>query len=407
MKTTGIIAILVMLVVFFIAWRQAPVPDIHTEIQQRLLEAEIGSATTFHFARGSRAVIPNDTPIDVLLGNLSASLPSTRWSAAEALAVRRDPRAVDAVIRAMRDPKGTIRVCVMASALGHLKDPRALSALTEAVFDPSNRDLRLCAIQSLGMIGDPAAVPDLIKALTAGDMPIAAANAIARMGDERGVPAIIQAADDPSLRLWMVMALGELGSPLALPYLASLGDEQRRPVRHAIDEAQWKIARLSVTDRVSSLSTVLAGGESAQRRMWAAFRLGELGRAQAIPALIQTLGDRNRGVRGRSAAALVRMGKAALPALRQLAEPGSGRVRLYAAAILGYSGGKAEIPLLEQLARGGGDGALPGVAEHSVELINRFRTFSQRPFRPIRKSAVHDSGGRAWITENKRSASMM
>ena len=406
MKAKRIIAALVVLVALM-SLRPDRAPDIHAEIQQHLLEAEIGSATTFHFARGSRAVIPDDTSTDVLLANLRSSLPDTRWSAAEKLAVRRDPRAVEAVIRAMRDPKGTLRVCVMASALGHLKDPRALGALTQAVFDPSNRDLRLCAIQSLGMIGDRKAVPALIKALAAGNTPIAAANAIARMGDERGVPAIIQAAGDPQLRLWMVMALGELGSPTALPYLASLEGGQKRSIRQAADEAQWKIARLSAPDKVSSLSAVLTRSDSANRRMWAAFRLGELKQAEAVPALIQTLEDKNRGVRGRSAAALVRVGNAALPALRQQAAQGHGRTRLYAAAILGYSGGQAEIPLLEHLYLGGADGVLPGVAQHSVELINRFRTFSQKPFRPIQKGVVHDFGGRRWIKENKRSASAM
>ena len=117
--------------------------DVHAELQQRLLEAELGSASTFHFASGSRAMVPDDTATNALLVKLESSLPESRWQAAKELAVRRDPRAVEAVIRAMRDPKGTIRVCVMASALGHLKDPRALSALTEAVFDPRNRDLRL------------------------------------------------------------------------------------------------------------------------------------------------------------------------------------------------------------------------------------------------------------------------
>lgn len=33
-------------------------PDLHAEIQQRLLEAEIGSASTFHFASGSRNARP-------------------------------------------------------------------------------------------------------------------------------------------------------------------------------------------------------------------------------------------------------------------------------------------------------------------------------------------------------------
>ena len=158
--------------------RPTPGTDIHGQIQQRLLEAELGSSTTFHFAKRPWTLVPDSNPTDSLLTRLKSPSPETRWQAAEQLAVRRDPRAVDAVIRAMRDPGGTIRVCVMASALGHLKDPRALSALTEAAFDPVNRDLRLCAIQSLGMIGDRRAVPALIDALQAGNTPIAAANSI-------------------------------------------------------------------------------------------------------------------------------------------------------------------------------------------------------------------------------------
>jgi len=371
MKRSGFTAMLVVLGLF-VLWRPEATPDLHAEVQQRLLEAEIGSATTFHFASGSRAVVPDDTATDALLVNLESSFPDTRWEAAKELAVRRDPRAVEAVIRAMRDPRGTIRVCVMASALGHLKDPRALGALTEAVFDPGNRDLRLCAIQSLGMIGDRSAVPTLIEALKARNTPIAAANAIARMGDERGVMPIIHVASDPQLRLWMTMALGELGSPAALPYLATLGNEQILSIRHAADEAQWKIAQLSMLDPVLSLSDVLANEGSAGRRMWAAFRLGELKQPDTIPVLIQALGDENRDVRGRSAAALIRIGDAGLPELRQLAMSDSAQARLYATAILGYAGGLAEIPLLQRVALKNEDGVLTDVARRSIELIESF-----------------------------------
>ena len=81
MKKTGIIAALVVLV-SLVLWRPEPAPDLHTEIQQRLLEAEIGSATTFHFASGSRAVVPDDTTIDALLVDLESSFPEARWEAA-------------------------------------------------------------------------------------------------------------------------------------------------------------------------------------------------------------------------------------------------------------------------------------------------------------------------------------
>ena len=343
-------------------------PDVHTELQQRLLEAELGSATTFHFASGSPARVPDDTATDALLVNLASSVPESRWQAAKELAMRRDPRAVEAVIRAMRDPAGTIRVCVMASALGHLKDPRALSALTAAVFDPRNRDLRLCAIQSLGMIGDRAAVPTLVAALQANNTPVAAANALARLGDERGVLPIIAAASDPQKRLWMVMALGELGSSLALPYLESIGVDRKTSIRNAAREARWKIKQLSAGQPVVALAEVLANNTAASHRMWAAFRLGELKNAAAVAVLLQALEDENRDVRGRAAAALIRIGDAALPVLRVHVRHGSATGRVYAGAILGYAGSPEDIELLQEA----GQGELAAVARRSIDLINRF-----------------------------------
>ena len=370
-KYLVIITAVIVVAGVFLRAPAAP-PDIHTELQQRLLEAELGSASTFHFASGSRAMVPDDTATDALLVKLESSLPESRWQAAKELAVRRDPRAVEVVIRAMRDPKGTIRVCVMASALGHLRDPRALSALTEAVFDPRNRDLRLCAIQSLGMIGDRSAVPTLIAALEANNTPVAAANAIARMGDERGVLPIIAAGRDQQKQLWMVMALGELGSPAALPWLQTVEHSQQGSVHKAAQEAQWKIGQLSVAGPVVTLANVLASDTSASHRMWAAFRLGELKHPAAIPVLMQGLEDGNRDVAGRSAAALIRMGDPALPVLRTQLQDGSVTGQLYAAAILGYTGSPVDIELLQRVVQEAGQGQSADVARRSIELINSF-----------------------------------
>jgi len=370
-KYLVIITAVIVVAGVFLRAPAAP-PDIHTELQQRLLEAELGSASTFHFASGSRAMVPDDTATDALLVKLESSLPESRWQAAKELAVRRDPRAVEVVIRAMRDPKGTIRVCVMASALGHLRDPRALSALTEAVFDPRNRDLRLCAIQSLGMIGDRSAVPTLIAALEANNTPVAAANAIARMGDERGVLPIIAAGRDQQKQLWMVMALGELGSPAALPWLQTVEHSQQGSVHKAAQEAQWKIGQLSVAGPVVTLANVLASDTSASHRMWAAFRLGELKHPAAIPVLMQALEDDNRDVASRSAAALIRMGDPALPVLRTQLQDGSVTGQLYAAAILGYTGSPVDIELLQRVVQEAGQGQSADVARRSIELINSF-----------------------------------
>jgi HEAT repeat protein len=253
-----------------------------------------------------------------------------------------------------------------------LKDPRALSALTEAAFDPANRDLSLCAIQSLGMIGDRRAVPVLIDALQAGNTPIAAANAIARMGDDRGVEAIIAAAGNPDLRLWMVLALGELGSPAAVPWLSSLVNDSQPAVRRVAKEAQWKIARLAMTDPVLSLGEVLAEETSVERRMWSAFRLGELGQPQAIPVLIAALADREPSVQGRAAAALIRIGTPAVLAITQTATGASGQVQYYAVAILGYIGDQDEIAILRSIADESNDETVVAIARRSIELIDSF-----------------------------------
>lgn len=353
--------------------RTSPEPDIHTQLQQRLIEAEFGSATSFHLAAGPRAAQPpSTTPLSEVLKQLTSSRPEQRWAAAGELSARRDPRAVEAVIRAMRDPQDTVRVCLMASTLGYLHDPRALGPLTEAAFDPGNRDLRLCAIESLGMLGDRRAVPDLIRALESRNMPVAAANAIAQLGDARGVAPLITAAADPTLSLWMISALGELGNAQALPYLntraAVLDDDAT--LRQATTEAIWKISRLNTPNPTLTLADSLARDQSVTHRAWAAFRLGERSGIGVVPALLAALDDTDRGVRERAAAALIRSGAVAREAMfTRAAQPGSGQV--YAVAVLGYIGDPTDIARVQKIGRNG-NAQLALVATHSAELIQAF-----------------------------------
>lgn len=348
--------------------------DLHTRLQQRLVEAELGRAkaigTLYFGAQPRLAEPPSAEPLSAVLGRLRSKVPATRWAAAEEIALRRDPRAVDFVIDAMMDPAGTVRVCVMASTLGYLRDPRALGPLTEAAFDPRNRDLRLCAIGSLGMIGDPRAVPRLIEAIEARNMPVAAADAIARIGDERGVAPIIEAAADPEIGLWMVSALGELGARKALPFLSQSMQAQDATLRAAAAEARWKIGQLAGDEPGAALAKTLVVDKDVNHRQWAAFRLGERRAADAIPSLLAALSDDIADVRERAAAALVRIGAPARIPVGKLAQAGAGG-QGYAVAILGYLGSAEDIPLLQRLAAAH-DGPLAVDARRSVELIRRF-----------------------------------
>ena len=58
--------------------RPTPGTDIHGQIQQRLLEAELGSSTTFHFAKKPRTLVPDSNSTDFLLTRLESSSPETR-----------------------------------------------------------------------------------------------------------------------------------------------------------------------------------------------------------------------------------------------------------------------------------------------------------------------------------------
>ncbi len=356
--------------------------DVHNELRQRLLEAELGSAVDIHFATPPQAPDLSRTSLSDLLGQLRSINPAQRWRAADRLADTGDPRAVEALIQAMRDPDGTVRVCVMAEALGRLKDPRAVGALTEAAFDKTNRDLRFCAIQSLGMIGDRRAVPKLIEALEARNNPVETANSLARLGDVRAVEPLIRAAENPALRFWMITALGELGNPQALPFLATQGNDPQPVIREAAAEAAWKISILSAHDPVIALTQVLTQESSSPRRMWAAFRLGERGDARAAPALIQALADPDRDVRGRAAAALVRLGTSALPAVRQAAGMNSESSQRYALAIWGYLGIEADIPVLRQIANHAPT-SLAKTADRSAQLIQQFLAYRTEHPKPM------------------------
>jgi HEAT repeat protein len=362
-------------VLMVLARPDRPASDIRARIQQRLIEAELGSATRFHLADGPRAALPpSDAPLSKVLAQLRSAWPEHRWAAAEEISARRDPRAVEAVIRVMREPGDTLRVCLMASTLGYLHDPRALGPLTEAAFDPANRDLRLCAIESLGMLGDRRAVPDLIRALETRNMPVTAANALARLGDPRAVTPLIAAADDPALALWMIMALGELGQAQALPYLdrRAMRDDDNRTLRRAVQEAIWKIGRLSAADSGQALADTLNSDADVDHRTWAAFRLGEASDAAAVPALLDALSDTDDGVRERAAAALIRIGAAARTTVFAHAmQTGDGQA--YAVAVLGYLGEPADIAYLQSLAESSRK-PLATIAARSAVLIGKFHT---------------------------------
>ncbi|MFH1208933.1 MAG: HEAT repeat domain-containing protein [Candidatus Omnitrophota bacterium] len=121
-----------------------------------------------------------------------------RSSAADILGEIKDPRAVPALIDALKHDYvwGIWAPCQSAHALGKIGDQRAISALIEALT--SRIDLvRSASAEALGEIGDARVVPALLKVLRNRDeygwVRDDVAKALGRIGDPRAVPALLEA----------------------------------------------------------------------------------------------------------------------------------------------------------------------------------------------------------------------
>lgn len=76
----------------------------------------------------------DDARYNHYLSMLTGDDPSRRWRAAESLARLGDPRAVDPLVSALRDPDWRVRRKA-AWALGVLGDPRAVTPLRRAMLN--------------------------------------------------------------------------------------------------------------------------------------------------------------------------------------------------------------------------------------------------------------------------------
>jgi len=109
-----------------------------------------------------------------------------------------DKRAVEPLIKALKDPDWIVR-CDVAIALGALGDECAVEPLIYALKDPSEF-VRKDAAVALRKLGDERAVEPLIKALKDFDkeMQWRAAEALGKIGDPKALDALERLKDDDS-----------------------------------------------------------------------------------------------------------------------------------------------------------------------------------------------------------------
>jgi HEAT repeat protein len=237
---------------------------------------------------------------------LSDDEPDTRYTAACALGALGDPRAVDALLKALEDNDPELRHWA-AEALGEIGDPRAVDALVQALED-DYLYVAQPAAEALGEIGDPRAVDALLKALEDNDpeMRESAAKALGKIRDPRAVQPLLEALHDEVAYVVVeaAIALQQIGYPEAIEgligVLAAPFVYYGARLREKVIDALTKVLKPDVID---SLIRDLADGNRLVRTR-AALALGALGDARAVDALVEVLDDDDPEVRTSAALTL-------------------------------------------------------------------------------------------------------
>jgi HEAT repeat protein/beta-lactamase regulating signal transducer with metallopeptidase domain len=279
-------------------------------------------------------------------------------------------RAVVGLAEALADRDPQVRLAA-AEGLGGLEDPRAVEALSRALRTDENVEVRRMAAWALGEIEDAAAVPALSDALRSDrdeEVRRMAAWALGEIESATAVEALGAALRDQSVevRKTVVWALGEIESPNGVQYLIPFLRDENAQIR---GQAAWALGEIESPRAVEALSAALDDSDPKIREMvvWA---LGEIEDAAAVEGLSKALKDANVGVRRKAAWAIgeIDLNESAPRALIDATRDSDREVRKIAAHALGEIGDPAAVPALTELARGQ-DNAVRYAAIHALTEI--------------------------------------
>jgi HEAT repeat protein/beta-lactamase regulating signal transducer with metallopeptidase domain len=281
-----------------------------------------------------------------------------------------EDRAVFGLSEALVDGSAQVRLAA-AEGLGGLEDPRAVEALSRALRTDENVEVRRMAAWALGEIEDAAAVPALSDALRSDrdeEVRRMAAWALGEIESATAVEALGAALRDQSVevRKTAVWALGEIESPNGVQYLIPFLRDENAQIR---GQAAWALGEIESPRAVEALNAALDDSDPKIREMvvWA---LGEIEDAAAVEGLSKALKDANVGVRRKAAWAIgeLDLNETAPRALIEATRDSDREVRKIAAHALGEIADPAAVPALSELARGQ-DNAVRYAAIHALTEI--------------------------------------
>lgn len=222
-------------------------------------------------------------------------------------------------IAALRDEDWAVRE-EAATALGSLRDARAVDPLVRLLRD-GDRAVRTAAIAALTAIGEPS-IEALGACLTDKDLAVqeSAAAILATIADTRVLDQLIGAlkSEDWIIRMHAAQALGRIREPRAIPALVPLLQDKVKAVRvdvagalahigeaavptllEALKHAEWLVrlhaiealGKMRAPQGVEPLLAVLFNDHDTAVRTDAARALGEIGDPRAVEFLITAMRD--------------------------------------------------------------------------------------------------------------------
>jgi serine/threonine protein kinase len=168
-----------------------------------------------------------------------------RSDAVRTLEFSHDPRALSALVEALRDPSLKVKAAAIQAIVKMGEDATGpvIRLLNDAIDDRDNLTARYAA-KALGLIGDNSISSVLIELLNSDDKFVACESALAlgRLGESKAVPELMTLLDQPNgnLRFAAAEALGQICDPISRAALQRRLSDEDEGVRA---KARWALSR--------------------------------------------------------------------------------------------------------------------------------------------------------------------
>jgi serine/threonine protein kinase len=169
-----------------------------------------------------------------------------RLDAVRTLEFSHDPRALTALVEALRDPSLKVKAGAVQAIvkLGEQATGPAIRLLNDAIDEGDNLTARYAA-KALGLIGDRSISSVLVELLKSEDKFVACESALAlgRLAESKAVPDLMALVEEPNgnVRFAAAEALGQICDPVAREALQRRLNDDDEGVRA---KARWALSRL-------------------------------------------------------------------------------------------------------------------------------------------------------------------